>query len=214
MSAMASTDSRLDPRVERSRQAILDATRELLAAQGGVGSLTVEAVAARSGVAKKTIYRRWRNKWELALDAVMIDMLPRFADPADVGDTRKELTAYLNSVIKTFASKPYGPAMQGLVSQIATEPELARLYRERVVEPRRQQLAPVIERGIARGDLRPDTDLELLHEFLLGPMFYRLFLSGGALDRGLGKRLVDGILQGFAPTKAPATPRTRRSDAD
>src|SRR5580765_2022275 len=135
-------------RAERSKQAILDATRDLLAADGDVGSLTVEAVAARSGVAKTTIYRRWRDKWELALDAVMIDMLPSFANPDDVGDTRKELITFVNSVVKIWASAPYGPAMQALVSQISTQPELARVYRERVVGPRRDQLAPVIERGI------------------------------------------------------------------
>lgn len=59
-------------------------------------ALTVEAVAARSGVAKTTIYRRWRDKWELALDAVMIDMLPRFPDPVDVRDTRKELITFVD----------------------------------------------------------------------------------------------------------------------
>jgi hypothetical protein len=58
--------------------------------------------------------------------------------------------------------------MQALVSQIATEPDLARVYREQVVEPRRAQLRPVIERDIARGDLRSDTDLRLVHELLLG----------------------------------------------
>src|SRR4029077_2001480 len=97
-------------RAERSKQAILDATRDLLAANGDVGSLTVEAVAARSGVAKTTIYRRWRDKWELALDAVMIDMLPRLDEPVDVGDTRKELLTVINSVVKTLATPPYGQA--------------------------------------------------------------------------------------------------------
>src|SRR5215510_8263090 len=105
------------PRKERSKQAILDATRELLADDGGVGSLTVEAVAARSGVAKTTIYRQWRDKWELALDAVMIDMLPRFTDPVDVGDTRKELVTFIDSVVRQLAVPPMGPAMQALVSQ-------------------------------------------------------------------------------------------------
>src|SRR6187549_3391069 len=133
---MVETNRKSDRRVERSRQAILDATRELLAEDGEVRGLTVEAVAARSGVAKTTIYRRWRDKWELALDAVMIDILPQFANPTDVGDTRKELLTFLDSVTKLWASSPYGPAMQGLVSQIATEPELARVYREQVVEPR------------------------------------------------------------------------------
>jgi AcrR family transcriptional regulator len=199
-----------DTRAERSNKAILDATRELLAADGDVGSLTVEAVAARSGVAKTTIYRRWRDKWELALDAVMIDMLPSFANPVDVGDTRKELITFVDSVVKIWASAPYGPAMQALVSQIATQPELAREYRERVVEPRRDQLAPVIERGIQRGDLRPDTDVRLVHEFLVGPILYRLLLSGGPLDRRLGTRLVDAILDGFSPETRTTRPRRHR----
>ena len=196
---MTDTAARPDPRVERSRQAILEATLQLLARDGDVGSLTVEAVAARSGVAKTTIYRRWRDKWELALDAVMIDMLPRLDEPVDVGDTRKELLTVINSVVKMLATPPYGQAMQALVSQIATDPDLARVYREQVVEPRHAELTPVIKRGIARGDLRPDTDVRLIHELLVGPIFYRLLFSGAPLDRNLGRRIVDAILAGFAP---------------
>ena len=208
---MIETNRKPDPRAERSKKAILDATRELLADEGDVGSLTVEAVAARSGVAKTTIYRRWRDKWELALDAVMIDLLPRFANPDDVGDTRKELITFVDSVTKLWASPPYGPAMQGLVSEIATEPELARVYREQVVEPRREQLRPVIERGIARGDLRPGTDLRLVHELLVGPILYRLLLSGPPLDRKLTTSLVDAILDSFTPDgRAHSAPSRRR----
>src|SRR5262245_58139739 len=123
------TETKRSPnrRAEHSKQAILAATRALLE-EGDVRSLTVEAVAARSGAAKTTIYRRWRDKWELALDAVMIDMLPGFDDPVDVGDTRKELLTFINSVVKTLASRPSGPGMQGLVSEIATESELSRVY--------------------------------------------------------------------------------------
>src|SRR5262245_3687070 len=208
---MDNTVRKPDRRAQRSKQAILGATRDLVAEDGGVRSLTIEAVAARSGVAKTTIYRRWRDKWELALDAVMIDMLPGFADPVDVGDTRKELITFITSVTKMLGSRQYGTAMQGLVSEIATEPELARVYREQVVEPRRAQLAPVVERGIARGDLRPDTDVRLVHELLLGPVFYRLLLSGGPLDRKQSTHLADAILHGFVPASAAAaTPKPRR----
>src|SRR5215510_7265715 len=133
MSRVSETNRNPGPRADRSKQAILDATRELLGEEGGVRSLTVEAIAARSGVAKTTIYRRWRDKWELALDAVMIDMLPGFDDPVDVGDTRQELITFVTSVVTILAATPYGPAMQGLVSQIATDPGLARVYREQVV---------------------------------------------------------------------------------
>jgi AcrR family transcriptional regulator len=202
---MTETITKPHPRVERSRQAILDATRQLLAHDGDVGALTIEAVAARSGVAKTTIYRRWRDKWELALDAVMVDMLPRFDEPVDVGDTRSELLTFVNSVVRMLATTPYGPAMQGLVSQIATSPDLARVYREHVVAPRLAQLAPVIQRGIARGDLRADTEVRLVHELLLGPIFYRLLLSGAPLDPTLGPRLVDAILAGFTPRTDDAT---------
>ena len=202
---MNETNRKPNQRAERSRKAILDATRELLAEGGDVRSLTVEAVAARSGVAKTTIYRRWRDKRELALDAVMIDLLPTFDDPVDVGDTRKELLTFIGSVIRTFTALGNGPAMQGLTSDIATEPELARVYREQVVEPRREQLKPVVERGIERGDLRPDTDVRLVHELLVGPIFYRLLYSGGPLDRKLGNELVDAVLNGFAPDGRGAT---------
>jgi AcrR family transcriptional regulator len=195
--------------VQRSRQAILDATRQLLAPDGDVAALTVEAVAARSGVAKTTIYRRWRDKWELALDAVMIDMLPQLDDPVDVGDTRKELLTFVNSVVKMLATPPYGLAMQGLVSRIATDPDLGRVYRDQVVQARRARLAPVVQRGIARGDLRPDSDVGLVHELLVGPIFYRLLFSGAPLDRNLGRRVVDAILAGFAPRPEHASLATR-----
>jgi AcrR family transcriptional regulator len=190
--------------VQRSRQAILDATRDLLAEEGSVRALTVEAVAARSGVAKTTIYRRWRDKWELALDAVMLDMVPRYVEavrfdaPVDSTTTRDELRAFVDVVIEVLESRPYGPAMQGLVSEIATDAALAQTYRERAIQPRIDQLQQVVERGVERGDLRPDTDVRLLHEFLLGPVFYRLLLSGLPLDRNLADRLVDALLPGFA----------------
>ena len=196
-------------RAERSKRAVLEATRVLLAEKGDVGSLTVEAVAAQSGVAKTTIYRRWRDKWELALDAVMIDMLPGFTDPVDVGDTRKELVAFVQGAVNNLSAPPSGPAMQGLASQIATDPELARVYREQVVEPRREQLRPVIERGIARGDLRPDTDLRLVHELLVGPILYRLLLSGPPLNRKLTTSLVDAVLDSFSPPAKATKPRRR-----
>jgi AcrR family transcriptional regulator len=200
---MTETTTKPDPRVERSRQAILDATRELLA-EGDVGALTIEAVAARSRVAKTTIYRHWRDKWELALDAVMVDMLPGFDEPVDIGDTRSELLTFVNSVVAIWAAIPFGPAMQALVSQIATDPALARVYREQVVQPRMDQLTPVIARGIARGDLRADTEVRLVHELLVGPILYRLLLSGAPLDHTLGPRLVDAILAGFTPRASGA----------
>lgn len=180
----------------RTEQAILEATRELLA-EGGVQRLTVEGVAARAGVAKTTIYRRYRSKDELAL-AVLLDMVERIVSVSDLGDTRAELVAFVNGAVKILGSTLMGRVMQGLVSELATDPTLAAAFRERVVARRVTEVHRLIERGIERGDLRPDTDVELAHELLFGPVYYRLFLSGAPLDKRLAERIVDAVLPAFA----------------
>ena len=180
----------------RSEQAILDATRELLA-EGGVRELTVERVAARSGVAKTTIYRRWRGKDELAL-AVLIDMVETVVATPDLGDTRAELVAFVGAAVRILGKTLMGRVMQGLVSDLATDPDLARAFRERVVAVRLAEVKRVFERGIERGDLRPDADFELAHELLFGPVYYRLLLSGRPLDKRLAGRIVDAVLPAFA----------------
>src|SRR5206468_349612 len=100
MAVTASTPALNDEpsgRAARTEKAILDATRELLA-EGGVHQLTVEGVAARSGVAKTTIYRRWRSKDELAL-AVLLDMVARVVEVPDVGDVRQELITFVDDAV-------------------------------------------------------------------------------------------------------------------
>jgi AcrR family transcriptional regulator len=182
-------------RGSRTEQAILDATRELLA-EAGVRELTVEGVAARSGVAKTTIYRRWRGKDELAL-AVLIDMVEQVVATPDLGDTRRELIAFVDAAVKILGKTLMGRVMQGLVSDLACDPSLARAFRERVVSMRLAEVRRVIDRGIERGDVRADADVELVHELLFGPVYYRLLLSGGPLDGRLAARIVDSVLPAF-----------------
>lgn len=187
-----------EPTRRRSRadKAILDATRELLA-EAGVRKLTVESVAARSGVAKTTIYRRWRGKNELAL-AVLIDMVETVVATPDLDHTRDELVAFVDAAVTILGSTLMGRVMQGLVSDLATDEELARAFRERVVAMRIAEVRRLVERGVARGDLRPDADYELAHELLFGPVYYRLLLSGAPLDGSLAERIVDAVLPAFA----------------
>ncbi len=179
-------------RSERTEAAILSATRDLLA-ECGVRNLTVEGVAARSGVAKTTIYRRWRSKDELAL-AVLIDMVQTVAPAAERADSRAELIALVQGAVRVLGKSLMGTVMQGLVSELATNPELAGAFRERVVALRRHEVEQVLHRGIERGELRPDIDLGLVHEMLFGAVYYRLFLSGGPLTRGLAERIVDALM--------------------
>lgn len=195
------------PRSSKAELKILSATRELLA-EGGVRDLTVEGVASRAGVAKTTIYRRWRSKHELAL-AVLIDMVEQVVAVPDLHDTRAELTAFVNGAITILGSTLMGRVMQGLVSDLAAEPDLAEAFRERVVAVREAEVRRLVQRGVERGDMRPDTDPELAHELLFGPVYYRLLLSGRVLDRALAERVVAAVLSAFGPaTSSPPQPGT------
>ncbi len=187
------------PARSRSETAILAATRELLA-EASVQRLTVEGVAARAGVAKTTIYRRWRSKDELAL-AVLIDMVEQVVAVPDLGDTRAELVAFVDGAVKILGSTPMGRVMQGIVSDLAADPGLAKSFRERVVAVRIAEVDRLTHRGIERGDIRADADHELLHELLFGPVYYRLLLSGAPLTSGLAERVVDAVLPAFAAQK-------------
>ena len=185
------------PRSTKCELAILQATRELLV-EGGVRGLTIEKAAARAGVAKTTIYRRWRDKDELAL-AVVLDMVEQVVMLPELGDTRRELLAFVNAAVEVLGSTLMGRVMQGLVSDLATDPELAQAFRDRVVSVRDAEVERLVQRGIERGDLRPDADAGSAHELLIGPVYYRLLLTGQPLDRAFARRTVDAVLRAFAP---------------
>lgn len=178
-------------------EAILQATRELLV-ERGARSLTIEAVAERAGVAKTTIYRRWASRHELAL-AVVLDMVKTASAVPELGDTRRELAEFLGRAVRILATTLMGPVMQGLVSELASDEELASAFRTQVVAVRVRELARVLDRGIARGHVRADVDAEQVHELLFGPVYYRLFLSGNDLDADLAQRIVDAVYPGIAP---------------
>ncbi len=186
-------------RSELTRLAILDATREILA-EGGVRALTVEGVAVRAGVAKTTIYRRWRGKDELAL-AVLVDMVESVASTPDLGDARRELIRFVGKAVKILSTTLMGRVMQGLVSDLATDPDLARAFRAQVVAVRINETRRVVDRGVARGQLRPDIDIELVHELLFGPVYYRLFLNGAQLESRFAEQIVDSVMPGLVAVK-------------
>jgi AcrR family transcriptional regulator len=181
------------PRSERAHRAILDATLELLGETGYEG-LTMEGIAARAGVGKATVYRRWRSREEV-MTAAVEDFVSDI-DVPDTGSVEEDLLHLMRRAVSVYLGPP-GRILPGLVSAMARDPDLARSVREGFLESRRSALATVLERGLERGELRDGIDLELTLDFLGGPLFYRLLVTGGPVDRDLGDGVVDVLLRGI-----------------
>lgn len=213
---MTSSATTAPPRARRGRprsadahRRILEAARELLT-DHSFADLRLEHVAARAGVGKATIYRRWGSK-----EALAQELLAELAGPhiavEETGNTRDELLACVGSPMWAVTQTPFGPVIRSLLSQIATNPALGDPFRATVVQARRDEIAKVIARGVARGDLRPDADPSIATELLVGPVYFRL-MFGGELTIEFAHRVVDAVLGGFAaPNPAPAARRSRRS---
>lgn len=158
--------------------------------------MRLEHVAAKAGVGKATIYRRWASKEALAQDLLAQLATPHIAVP-ETGDTREELLAAVTNPMRAVCETDFGPVIRALLSEIASDPTIGDPFRATVVAARRAEVARVIERGIARGDLRPDADPELATELLVGPVYFRL-MFGGVLDLAFAERVVDCVMRGYA----------------
>jgi AcrR family transcriptional regulator len=184
------------PRDTRADRAIVDATVELIAA-GGVHELRMDEVAARAGVGKAAIYRRYASKDDL-VTAVVAALVSEISVP-DTGSTRADLLALMRDAVALYADPVRAGVVVSIVRAMNGRPELARAVREDFLGPRRAALRTVLERGAARGDLRADLDVELALDVLGGPLFYRLLITGGPVDASLAQTVAELILRGFAP---------------
>jgi len=195
------------PRDARADRAILEATRELIA-ELGVYEFRTEDVAARAGVGKGAIYRRYRSKNELVTAAIAALVSKEIVVP-DTGSTRGDLLFLMQEAVELYRGSLAGRLMPNLISAIAQKPKLARAVRDGFLAGRRSALAQVLQRGVARGDLRADLDLELALDVLGGPLFYRLLVTGGPIDEQLAEGVADLILRGFSPDESHGTKTTK-----
>jgi AcrR family transcriptional regulator len=199
------------PRDARADRAILEATRELIAEVGVYGFRT-DDVAARARVGKGAIYRRYRSKDELVTAAVAALVDKEIAVP-DTGSTRADLLILMREAVALYRGSAAGRLMPNLIGAMAEKPDLARAVRDGFLASRRGALSEVLRRGVERGDLRPDLDVELALDVLGGPLFYRLLVTGGPLDEHLAEGVADLILRGFGPDHPrPMKPRTAREE--
>jgi AcrR family transcriptional regulator len=191
------------PRDARADRAILDATLDLIA-ELGVHEFRTEDVAARAGVGKGAIYRRYGSKDELVTAAIAALVHEEIVVP-DTGSTREDLLVLMREVVELYRGSLAARLMPNLVEAMARKPELARAVRDGFLAGRRAALADVLRRGIQRGDLRADLDLELALDVLGGPLFYRLLVTGGPIDEQLAEGVAELILRGFSSDESRRT---------
>lgn len=190
------------PRSPRVHESILQATLALLAERGWDG-LTMEGIAGRAGVGKAAIYRRWSGREEVLAAAVEAEVA-RIAIP-DTGTARGDLERLMERAVALYRGDT-GRMMPGLVAAMARHPPVAEAVRTGFLASRRAALREVLERGVERGELRADLDRELALDFLGGPLFYRLLVTGAPLDSALARGTVDVLLDGLAaPSPSPTT---------
>ncbi|MEV0056680.1 TetR/AcrR family transcriptional regulator [Saccharopolyspora shandongensis] len=188
-------------RSERSRVAILTAARELIA-EVGYAKLSIEAIAARAGVGKQTIYRWWPSKGAVVFDSLLA--LSEGADGEgivlpDTGDIEADLKTVLRATAAEFADPEFEAPIRALNNEIINDAELAAIYREKMAAPVEEAKKERLRSAQRAGQLAADADLDLLLEVLYAPLAQRWLLRSGPLDDAFADALVDATLRAFRP---------------
>jgi AcrR family transcriptional regulator len=182
-----------DPRVARSRAAVLAATVDLLGELGHAGT-TVEAIAERSGVAKTTIYRHWPSRAPLLIDAFHSSV--ETGDHAPTGDVRADLLAIACGLAAKLRDPQWSRIMATLIDAAESDPELSELSAAFTRE-RREAVRAVLERGIADGELDPGIDTALAAQLVGGAIFYQRLIRRRAADDREVEAMIDLVLDGL-----------------
>jgi AcrR family transcriptional regulator len=185
------------PRSERAEKAILDATLALLA-EHGVEGFSMEAVAARAGVGKATIYRRWSRKEALIVHALA--RLTEIARPPASGNLRDDLVAHVDLLRRRTTDPVAGRILPRVLSVAADHQEISDLYKQYVVTPRVERIAELLRRAQTSGELPADLDVALTVDMLTGPVLARKWLpltGSRPLTRAQLERIVDTVLAGI-----------------
>jgi AcrR family transcriptional regulator len=177
-------------------EAILTATCELLIEVGYAG-VSIDAVAARAGVGKPTIYRRYPNKTALLFEAVFGKTKSK-PDP-DTGSLVSDLREAYRWAVDEFAAPEARAALPGLIADLAANPQLADLVRAHVVGPEYARVRAGLERARERGEIRSDADLTLAIDAFTGTALARVLILDRPVDSAFADRLVDLIINGLAP---------------
>ncbi|MFD9376640.1 TetR/AcrR family transcriptional regulator [Streptomyces sp. NPDC059999] len=187
-------------RSDRSRRAILDAALDLVG-EVGYNRLTIEAIAARAGVGKQTIYRWWPSKAAVLLDASLAlageaEEDVEWTGFPDTGDLAADLKYVLRATVDEFNDEKYGAAARALTAAGATDAELGARMTEQLLEPRLALYEARLRTAREVGQLASDADLRLTVELLVGPLTHRWLMRTAPLTHAYADALVDAVLGG------------------
>lgn len=191
MSQAPSPAVRGRPRDPRTRAAILTAARALLD-KGGLTAVTIEAIAAKAGVSRPTIYRYWPNAPAVAMAA----FLEASGAPGAARISRSPLAALraqLHALADAFAA-PTGRSVAAMVAAAQSETELAKAFRNEFIARNRDAARELLERCVADRLIAPPTDIDLVLDLVFGPLFYRLLMGHAPITRGFVDRLLDVVI--------------------
>lgn len=193
------TSSTPDPRRrnEHSRRAILDAVVALIS-ELGYEQVTIEALARRAGVGKQTIYRWWRSKGDVALEALQ-ESLATVVDFPDSGDLVADLRVQMKGVTRLLGSPTVGPVYRGLLAAAQSDPVISRAHLDDVIGPATVAGLARITRAQERGEIRADADPQALIDLLYGAIYYRLLLHTRPLEPGQIDAALDIAFTGLRP---------------
>jgi len=198
-SALARAPGR--PRCEVTHKAVLRAAYDLLG-EAGLARFTIEGVAARSGVARTTIYRWWPSKGALAMEGFLEATAPDLALPP-TASAAADMQALLRLVARLLRGKA-GRIIRGIIAEGQSDPETINAFMAGYITPRRTEVRAILARGIASGELRDNLDVEVVLASLFGPLHLRMLLNEG-LDDAWVDRLSNFVLAGcLAPARADA----------
>ncbi len=202
-----SSEQAVDPRVARSRAAVLEAAAAELA-ERGFGGFAVDRVVARSGVAKTTIYRHWPSKADLLHDAIA--SFKEFPAAPDLGSVRDDLLFCVRGLVYGLWEQHdlYLRAMPSLIEAAERDEELSALH-ARISGERSALLREVLERGKKRGEIDDEVDIDLAVSMLAGPPLLRRFILRDPMHPDEADELVDRVLGGIATRRRRVSRRSR-----
>jgi AcrR family transcriptional regulator len=187
------------PRSEQLHQAILKAALDLVL-EVGFRAVSIEAIAAMTGVGKTTIYRRWPNKAAVVMEA-FVGQLGRASQTPPHKRAMERLRLQMHTTAKAFRGR-VGALVRALIAESQFDAELARAFRDNWALPRRRLVHEVLTEAIQQGEMRADIDLEAAIDLLYAPLYYRLQLGTGPISEAYVEHVFEHATLGL---RVPAT---------